>query len=517
VRTLPSPIPVPEAVSHRVLHALQRRTMLWRFLREFCRSVERAGGSAYLVGGIVRDLIEGRPGNDVDLMVTGIGFEALGKLVRALPRRELGIRRVVAAGRQFAVYKVSTAWTDAPIDVALARSEHSTGPGHRQFEVRTRGVDAREDASRRDFTINSLMFSFRGKGRRLAGEVIDFFGGMEDLRRRRIRGVGNPQARIREDPLRMLRAIRQKNERPGTVIERRTWQAIRRDAKELIGTISGERLVGELAKSLAANPSSTVSDLHRAGILPELIPGIPERGGTAALSRMKKRYALLERSLGRPLPETVLFANLLADVARDEARLLAREAGHGSPHGRRDSSRGTFGRNACRLPRTEALARKLHLPRVRKVIQMVEDLSRLSHLRLQRNPHARIEAVFGRWERPDHLQAFYTASRRAASEAVLDFRPVLETARMRPHLLSGDDILALGVPAGPLVESILEEVREATLTGRISGGEEAKRLAAFLLGNERLPARNHRGRTSRRRVSSSPARARKRTKSPGIR
>ena len=76
--------------------------------------------------------------------------------------------------------------------------------------------------------------------------MIDFFGGMEDLRRKRIRGVGDPRDRIREDPLRMLRAIRQKNERPGYVIEKRTWQAIRREAKERIGTISRERMVVEL-------------------------------------------------------------------------------------------------------------------------------------------------------------------------------------------------------------------------------------------------------------------------------
>ena len=237
-----------------MLGALRRRKDLWRFVSEFCRAAEGAGGSSYLVGGIVRDLIEGRPGKDVDLMVTGIGFDALGEIVRTLPQKQLGIRRVVAAGKQFAVYKVSTSWSGEDIDVALARSELSTGPGHRQFTVRTEGIDARDDAGRRDFTINSLMFSFRTSGNRVTGEVIDFFGGMEDLRRKRIRGVGNPQDRIREDPLRMLRAIRQKNERPGYVIEKKTWQAIRREARGLIGTISGERLVGELAKSLAANP-----------------------------------------------------------------------------------------------------------------------------------------------------------------------------------------------------------------------------------------------------------------------
>ncbi|HEU5360677.1 MAG TPA: hypothetical protein VFU42_05905 [Candidatus Deferrimicrobiaceae bacterium] len=490
-----------------MLRALRRRTRLWRFLSAFCRAAEGAGGSPYLVGGIVRDLIEGRPGKDVDLMVTGIGFEALGKIVRGLPSKKLGIRRMVPAGKQFAVYKVSASWSAEEIDVALARSERSTGPGHRQFEVQTDGVDAKGDAARRDFTINSLLIAFRTSGNRLSGEVIDFFGGLDDLRRRRIRGVGNPQDRIREDPLRMLRAIRQKNERPGYVIERKTWQAIRGEAKELIGTISGERLVGELAKSLSANPAGTVTDLFRAGILPILIPEIPD-WGSGPLARTKARYALLERSLGRPLPELLLFANLLVDVAENESRLLARRKDRRAPRGRPGSPGGSLGRSDFRLSRTNALARRLHVPRVRKVIQMVEDLSRLSHFRLLRNPHAQIEAIFGRWENPDHLHALYTAARKASSRKAEDFRPLLRRAARRPPLLSGDDILALGIPEGPQVESILERVREATLAGKVSLREEAEKLAVSLGGRKRRTAFSHRGRKSRRRVSRSPARAR---------
>ncbi len=508
--------PVPKEISSRVLGALRRRKRLWRFIREFCRAAEKAGGSTYLVGGIVRDLIEGCPGKDIDLMVTGIGLETLGGIVRGLPQEELGIRRVVSAGKQFAVYKVSTSWSGEEIDVALARSERSTGPGHRQFEIRTDGVDARRDAARRDFTINSLMFSFRTRGNRLTGEVIDFFGGREDLRRKLIRGVGNPQDRIREDPLRMLRAIRQKNERPGYVIEKKTWQAIRREAVDLFGTISAERLVGELSKSLSANPSGTVSDLYRAGILPRLIPEIPDwRAGP--LSRLKKRYILLERSLGKNLPETVLFANLLVDVAENEARLLARERKRESPRGPGTTIGGRSGRNTLRLPGTNALARRLHLPRVRKVVQMVEDLSRLTHLPTLRNPCAQTEAIFGRWENPDHLHALVTAACSATSKRVVDFRPVLAEAARRPPLLTGNDVLALGVPAGPQVESILERVREATLTDTVSGREEARRLAAAFCRAEGLSPRHHRERKSRRRVSKSPTRARKRTKSFGMR
>jgi tRNA nucleotidyltransferase/poly(A) polymerase len=468
-------IPVPKEISLRVLRALRRRKDLWRFLSSLCRAAEAAGGSPYLVGGFVRDLIEGRPGKDIDLMLTGIRFDALGKIVRGLPQKELGIRRVVVAGKQFAVYKISTVWSGEDIDVALARSELSTGPGHRQFEVWTDGVDARRDAARRDFTINSLMFSLRTSGNRITGEVNDFFGGMDDLRRKRIRGVGNPQDRIREDPLRMLRAIRQKNERPGYIIEKKTWEAIRREAKGLIGTISAERLVGELALSLPANPSGTVTDLYRSGILPILIPETPD-WGAGPLSRMKKRYSLLENSLGRVLPETLLFANLLVDIAEDESCHLGRMRKRDSPRGRGRAPEGAFGRGTFRLPRTNALARRLHFPRVRKVVQMVEDLSRLSHL---------------------------------------DFRPVLRKAAKRPLLLTGDDVLALGIPAGPQVESILEQVREATLTDRVSGREEANRLVASLRGGDPFPAFGKRRRISGKKAGKSTARTRKTSGSPG--
>ena len=501
-------IPVPKTVSHRLRVALRWRKDLWRFVSEFCRAAEAAGGSPYLVGGIVRDLLEGRPGKDIDLMVTGIGFEALGKILRSLPPRKLGIRRVIASGKQFSVYKVSTSWSREDIDVALAQPALSTGPVDRQAAIRTEGVDARDDAGRRDFTINSLMVSLRTSGKKVTAEVIDFFGGMEDLRRKWIRGVENPQDRIREDPLRMLRAIRQKNERPGYVIEKRTWLAIRREAKERFGTISGERIVGELAKSLTANPEGTISDLYRAGILPILIPEIPN-WGSGPLSRMKKRYALLERTLGRPLPEMLLFANLLVDAAGDELRQRFREGKRESTgrKGRKEIPAGLFGRNDFRLPRTNALARRLHFPAVRKLVRMVEDLSRLSHYRRMRNPHAQIEKVFSRWENPDLLHALYGASHNAASRRKEDFRPILAKAARRKPLLSGDDVLALGVPEGPQVESILEQVREATITGAVSDREEAGRLAAFLFGDERLFPILYRGRRSRRRVSKSPARA----------
>jgi len=415
------------------------------------------------VGGFVRDLAEGRPGRDVDLMVTGIRFDALGTVLASLPGDALGIRRIVVAGKRFAVYKVAAAWSADDIDVALARSARPARPGRRRRDGRSCGADARDDVSRRDFTINSLLFAFRLRGSRLGGEVLDFFGGLPDLRRKRIRGVGDPAERFREDPLRLLRAIRLKNERPGYAIEGRTWRALRAGAPALAASIPGERAIAEILRSLAANPVGTIDDLHRSGLLAAFLP----EGCGRSLARMKRRYALLRDSLGHPLPETLLLANLLVDPAASEAR---------AP-GPRDAAGTLLG-----LPKTEAIARRLHVPRIRHVIRMVADLCRLSGSRRMPNRNARIESIFGRWDDPRWLIALYEAARKASSRTAEDFRPLLRNAARKAPLLSGTDILGMGVPAGPIVEWILERVREATLSGKVATRSDAAAFAASLCG-----------------------------------
>ncbi len=479
-------IAVPRDVSARVLRALRRRKDLWRFLAAVCRAVGARGGSVHLVGGFVRDLVEGRPGKDVDLMVTGIGFDVLGKILGSLPAKTLGIRRIAAVGRHFPVFKVAARWSAEDIDVALARRERSTGPGPREFDVGTDGVGARADAARRDFTINSLLFAFRPCGTRIGGEVRDYFGGLPDLRRRRIRGVGDPGERLREDPLRILRAIRLKSERPGYTIERGTWRALRSAAPSLVGTVPGERAISEILRSLAANPAGAIDDLRRAGILRIILPEARGR----AVARTMRRYALLAESLGRPIPETVLLANLLVDIAEAESR--ASRAARGAP-------------KVLRLPKTEAVARRLHVPGVRRVVRLVEDLVRLDRIAGAPNRNARIEAVFGRWTDPRWLLALYEAARKAASREPQDFRPVLRKAARKPALLSGEDLLEMGIPAGPGVESLLERVREATLSGEVATRDGAAALVASLSGAGPEPGQRHRRMRERTRARKTPA------------
>lgn len=462
------PVDRQAEASARVRDALRGRRPLWRFLVSLCGAAMERGATVHLVGGTVRDLVAGAPAGDIDLMVTGVGFDELGSLLQSLPRDRLGIRRIVAAGRRFAVYKVATRWSGEDLDVALARAPSRSVPAG--------DGAARADVSRRDFTINSLLFTFRIRGRRLDGSVVDHFGGIADLDRRLIRAVGDPRKRFREDPVRLLRAVRLANERPGFTVERRTGEAIRAAAPRAFRGIPGDRLAGELLRALAAGPEGTVDDLRRLGLLEALLPELRGAAREAA-GRMKRRYVILRGALGSPLPDAVLFAGLLADAARSESpsRSRARRPGPAaSPPSSREAMK------AFRNPRAEAIGRRLRIPRVRRVVQLIEDLRRLEGLRTMPNPNATAEKIFGRWDEPRHLLAFYEAAQRAASRRGEDFRPLLRRISRRPTRLSGSDVIALGVAPGPRVEWVLDGVREAVLSGKVLGRTSALRMARAL-------------------------------------
>lgn len=446
-----------------MLGALRERRPLWRFLSSFCRGVELAGGESCLVGGIVRDLAEGAPGKDIDIMVSRIGFGELGLLLRSLSAKALGVRRVLCAGKAFPVYKVRAAWADGDIDVAIAR---------------TKDGDPREDAARRDFTVNSLLFPLRTEGGRLTGSLVDQFGGIRDLERNLIRGTGNPGERFREDPVRMLRAVRLKNERRGSSIERGTWRAILRAAPALVRSVPGERIAAELLRSLSANPSGATDDLFRAGILRILLP---EPGAVTArtVEGMKRRFRYLERTPGRPLPPTLLFANLLYDLAAAECRKNLAGAVRAKSGAKEATLSAAEDRRIFRLAQTEAAARRLRLPSVRSIVRLLEDRNRLAHSALFRHRLARLESLLLRWEPGNLLLHLDAAVRNAEGGRKKGYRGLLARAADRPPLLTGRDLIEAGIPSGPRVEAILEEIRDATLSGRIRRRDQAMKMAAL--------------------------------------
>ena len=204
--------------------------------RRVAEAVRQAGGSTYYVGGFVRDRLMGFDGKDVDIEVHGI---LPGKLTEILDRfgehTEMGV--------SFGIYGLR----HYDIDIAMPRSEKATGRGHRDFAVSVDPFLGTEKAARRrDFTVNALMEDV------LTGEVIDRFGGREDMKNKLLRHVDDKS--FGEDPLRVLRAAQFASRFDFTVDER----TVRLCGTMDLTALPRERIMGELQKALMGSSRPSV-------------------------------------------------------------------------------------------------------------------------------------------------------------------------------------------------------------------------------------------------------------------
>ena len=204
--------------------------------RKIAEKVSLAGGRAYFVGGCVRDFLRGSESCDFDIEVHGIPADTLFNLLK-----EIGTP--MAYGSAFGVYSLK----GENIDIALPRKEHSTGRGHKDFEIYTDPyIGPAEAAKRRDFTVNAMMMDI------LSGEILDFYGGREDLKAGIVRHVDDES--FAEDPLRLLRAARFAA-RFGFEIDPKTIEICSKiDTTEL----SRERVEAELKKALLKSDKPSV-------------------------------------------------------------------------------------------------------------------------------------------------------------------------------------------------------------------------------------------------------------------
>jgi len=206
----------------------------------------------------------GRTVKDRDYLVTGVPYDKLTGILRHHGRVDL-------VGRSFGVIKFTQFRKEKSytFDIALPRREHSTGLGHKEFEVDfDPSIKVEEDLTRRDFTINAMAIALD------SDQLIDPLGGKLDLEHRRLR-MTTPDS-FKEDPLRMLRAI-QFAARFEFEIEPDTLPAIR-DNVALIDTVSAERIAEELNKLLvlAKKPSVGFRLMQQLGLLKHILPELEE-------------------------------------------------------------------------------------------------------------------------------------------------------------------------------------------------------------------------------------------------
>ncbi len=426
-----------------LLPALRRRPPLRRLLRHLARAIPGEGGAIYLVGGFLRNIVEGREPGDVDLLVTGISYRRTGDVLRSLPARVPGVRKVVAAGRHFPVHRIAVDWGKEYIDISNARADgrfSRSGPGASPPDGDREAVD---DASHRDFTINGLLFRL-APGRFVEdGRLLDPFGGIDDVRGKRIRCVGEAADRFREDPLRILRAIRLRNERRGFVLHPATASAIRRLGPRLLPAASPDRLSVELIRSLSADPVGTIEDLRRLGLLKILLPE-SGRDPDRIAGRIAGRYRFLRRSLGTPLPLHLLLGNLLADLPPDSAL---------------------------------AAARRLRLPDPRSVASALRSLRILTHPEALRFPRAETESTLLAMGDMRGGIALYRAVQHAGNRPARDLNRFIRSCNSKPYFIDGIWLETNRYPEGPMRREILLRVREMTLVGRVTNRTEAVRLA----------------------------------------
>jgi len=259
------------------------------------RALTRDGGAARFVGGAVRNALIGEPIGDVDIATPLPPADVIGRL------KQCGLNAVPTGIEHGTVTAVSSG---KPFEVTTLRRDVSTD-GRRATVAFT--TEWSEDAARRDFTINALYANEDG-------EVFDYFGGLSDLKARRVRFVGDPRTRIREDYLRILRLFRFHAWYGKGELDADAFAAAAAE-KAGLKLLSGERVQKELLRLLEAkSPIAALRAMQGASILAEILPS------DLQLDRVARLVGI--ETANRRKPDNLLrLAALLPDDAKIARKL----------------------------------------------------------------------------------------------------------------------------------------------------------------------------------------------------
>jgi tRNA nucleotidyltransferase/poly(A) polymerase len=226
--------------------------------KKIAHIAEKNNLEVYVIGGFVRDAIIGRPSHDIDVVVIGNGIELATQTAKSISN---DIPVTVFKNFGTAMFK----YQDYEIEFIGARKE-SYRANSRKPTVENGTL--KDDQDRRDFTINALAISLSKDN---YGQLVDPFGGIQDIEDKIIRTPLNPDTTFSDDPLRMIRAIRFATQLNFS-IEEATYESIKRN-KERLNIVSKERIIDEVNKIMLAQwPSKGIYMLDDTGLLEVFFP-----------------------------------------------------------------------------------------------------------------------------------------------------------------------------------------------------------------------------------------------------
>jgi poly(A) polymerase len=443
------------------------------FAVQVVKRLREAGHQALWAGGCVRDELLGLTPKDYD-----VATDARPEEVRRL------FARTVAVGMSFGVVEVlgpRTRSSTAPggrsvplkIQVATFRSDVSYSDGRHPDAVVF--SSARDDALRRDFTINGMFFD------PIDQRLIDYVGGQEDLRAQLLRAIGDPAMRFVEDRLRMLRAVRLAT-RFELTIEPATAAAIERMAAQISPGVSAERIAEELRQLLVHPKRHRGVDLLydlglAAAILPEILPmkGLPQGPPGAPTGDLWTHVLRVLDLLGSEPSFPLALAALLHDIGKPRtlARIPDRYTFYDHEHVGSD-----LAGDICTRLKLSTAERERVTWLVRKH-QFLCDARQMRKYKLKMTlAHPGISELLA-LHRADALASGRSTDHVDHCEQLL--REWSPTELNPPPLLTGHDLTALGLEPGPLFKRLLEAVREAQLDGAVKTPAEARELVERLL------------------------------------
>lgn len=420
-----------------------RRSLDPALQREFAVAVVRqlkdAGFAALWAGGCVRDHLLGKTPKDYD-----VATDATPKQVKKVFAK----RKTADVGVSFGVIMVVGPPGAGEVEVATFRSDLGYSDGRRPDAVRFSSPE--EDAQRRDFTINGMFFD------PLEHKVLDFVGGERDLSQGYVRAIGDPHARMREDKLRMLRAVRFTASLEFGLA--RTTKAAVIEMAPQIHVVSAERIAAELRRMLTdRHRHIAVALANEVGLLREILPEVVMQGSNedssdtedqkpqqvlATSENLSPQLSAL-RLLQEPSFE-LAFAMLLRDVSNVEA--ICR---------RLKLSNDELEKTAWLVRQQDALREpdKLTLAQLKRLLAhpFCGDLLALMRATLLA-------------ERADLHPVLFC-------EQFLEVTPP-EVLNPSP-LVTGNDLIALGLKPGPPFKQLLDEARDAQLNGELVNHDSA--------------------------------------------